>query len=244
MAFTAEGEAGDDRLAFWEWGDWPRLMASTMRWLTAGQGKESAPPVNSAETRKALEDLMAPSAEEDPAPRMNKMNNLLSRCHDKAFAKHILEIVSGFDGTPNRPFVEAVARAVRPYVDAEFAKPALALIDSGNPGKVSLGLQVLGMCRTPDDAAIIIKYLERGSAALRSGGGDGAEGGLDELVTQARSGDNGDDQRIRLAAAIALANLGDPKHLAALKAVPPPPAGKAAAVDGELGELKIGRAHV
>ncbi len=237
MAITAEGQAGDGQLAFWEWGDWPRLMASVMRWLTAEQGKEP-PPANSAATRKALEDLMAPAADEDPGPRMNKMNNLLSRGHDKAFAKDILEIMSGFDGTPGRPLVEAIARTVRPYVDAEFAKPAMALVDSGNPGKVALGLQVLGMCRTPEGAATILKYLERGAAALKSsGGGGGAEGGLDELVTQARSGDNGDDQRIKLAAAIAIGNLGDPKNLPALKAVPPPPTGKAAAADGELGEL-------
>ena len=127
---------------------------------------------------------------------------------------------------------------MRPYSDAEFAKPADSLVNTGNPGKVALGLQILGNCRTPDSATTILRYLERGTSALKTGDGRGAESDLDELVKQVRSGDNGDDQLVKLAAVIALGNLGNPAHLAALHAISPPPmTGKATKGDGELGVL-------
>lgn len=235
VAATAEGLPAADQLAFWEWGDWPRLMAGLMRWLTTGQG-EQAVPADSAATKKLLDDLLAPSTGEDSPRREGEINTLLALCHDAAFARNLVESVSAFEGTPDRTLVTAILLAVRPFVSADFAKPATALVDSGNPGKADLGLRLLGMCKTPDAAAVILKFLDRGAAALKTAGGGGDEVKLDDLVNQARSGGIGDDQRLQLAAVMALGDLGDAAHLAPLRALKLPPAGKTT-VDGELGEI-------
>lgn len=237
FAMTAEGEAAGDQLAFWEWGGFPRLVGAVMHWLVAEQGK-NPPPANSAETRKLLEEVLAPVAGEDPAKRERQIRALLARCFDKGFARDLLDAVATYEGTPGRDFGNAVARAVQPFVDAEFAKDAKLLIESGNAGKAAIGLQVLGMCRTPEAGPLIVKFLDKGSGALKSDTG-GDEVKMDDLMNEARGAGLGDDQRLKLAAVIALGDLGDPAHLDRLKRVSLQFAAKAtaAAVGSDTGEV-------
>jgi len=237
LAATAEGEPAQGQLAFWDWGDTPRLMAGVSRWLMQGQG-ENLPPANSEETKRLLNELMGPSLGDDNEKREELIHKLLSRCHDKAFAKELLSTVSNYEGTPDRTFVTATARAVQPFVDAGFAKEANELAESGNVGKAALGLQVLGACRAAGAQATIVKFLNRGAGALKEIGKND-ELAVDDLMAVAGGGDLGDDQRLKLAAMIALGDLGDTANLDLLKRETGKLAGKAANVSdaGEVTDL-------
>jgi uncharacterized membrane protein len=217
LAASAEGEPGPGQLAFWEWGDMPRLTASVCRWLVAGQGS-NAPAALTAETKALLDDLLKPTLGDDAAKQEALIRSLLSRCHDKAFARDLLEAVANVDGTPDRAVVTALARGVQPFADASFEPQAKRLIQTGNAGLAALGLQVLGMCRGKEALATILPFLEQGSAALKPAGKSGA-GGLDDLMAMNSGNDLGQDQRLKLAATIALGHLGDPANLDALKRI-------------------------
>lgn len=217
LPFTAEGEAGPGQLGFWEWGDMPRLTAAVCRWLVEGQGA-NAPTTLTADTKSLLEELLKPALEGDAAKQEEMIRKLLSRCHDAGFARELLEAVANFDGTPDRAVVIAVARAVQPFVDASFEPQAKQLIQTGNAGLAALGLQVLGLCRSKDAGSVILSFLEKGSGALRPPAKDG-EGGLDDLMAMNSGNDIGEDQRLKLAAVMALGHLGDPANLEVLKKV-------------------------
>jgi uncharacterized membrane protein len=217
LAASPEGEAGAGQMAFWQWGDMPRLTAAISRWLVDGQGS-SSPAALSAETKGLLDELFKPSLNDDAAKQEELIRALLSRCHDRVFAKNLLDASSNFTGTPDRAVVTALARAVQPYVDAEFEPQAKRLIQSGNEGLAALGLQVLGMCRGKEAGSVILSFLETGSAALQPGGA-GDDGKLDSLMAMNSGMDIGADQRLKLAAVIALGSLGDPAHLNALRRI-------------------------
>jgi uncharacterized membrane protein len=216
FAASAEGDPAPGQLAFWEWGDTPRLVASVSRWLMRGQGENLPTVKKSAETEKLLEELMGPTLGDDNEKREQLIRKLVSRCHDQAFAKEILLTVANYEGTPNRAFVMAVARAVQPFVDAGFEKEARELTDSGNVGKAALGLQILGACRSPGAQATIMKFLNSGAGALKTIG-EKEEVKVDDLMAVTVGGEVGVDQRLKLAAVIALGDLDDPANIDVLK---------------------------
>lgn len=233
LAATAEGEPAPGQLAFWEWGDLPRLIAGVSRWLLQGQG-ENLPPAKSAETKRLLDELLGPALGDDTEKRERLIQKVLARCHDQAFAKEILTAVSLYAGTPDRTFVTAAARAVQPFVDASFEPGAQALLNSGNVGKAALGLQVLGTCRAAGAQATISKFLTLGASALKESG-EKTDLKMDGLMAV----DLGNDQRLKLAAVIALGELGDPANLASLRRETEALSGKAAnpADPGEITDL-------
>ena len=233
LVATAEGEPAPGQLAFWNWGDLPRLIAGVSRWLMQGQG-ENLPPAKSAETKQLLDELLGPALGDDNEKREQLIQKVLARCHDQAFAKDLLSAVSIYAGTPDRTFVTAAARAVQPFVDAGFEPAAQALLNSGNAGKAALGLQVLGTCRAAGAQATIIKFLTLGASALKEIG-EKADSKMDGLMAV----DQGDDQRLKLAAVIALGDLGEPANLASLRRETEKLTGKAAnpADPGEVTDL-------
>lgn len=195
----------------------PRLTAAVGRWLVAGQGAP-APTALSDETRALLDELLKPSLDGDAAKQEALIRSLLARCHDKAFARELLDAVARFDGTPDRAVITALARGVLPYADETFEPQARRLMKTGNAGLTALGLQVLGLGRSPDSAGTIMPFLEKGSGALKPAGKGGA-GGLDDLMAMNSGGELGQDQQLKLAAVMALGHLGDPANLDALRKV-------------------------
>lgn len=219
FAATAEGEPGPGQVAFWEWGDQPRLMAAVCRWLMAPQADAPAPAAASAGNERLLQQLLSPSTGEDNAERESALQRLLAQCHDQAFARQLVEAVGSFEGTPDRTFVTGLARAVRPFVDASFADATERLIRSGNAGKAALGLHLRGMGRGAGARELLEQVLERGAGALGTQADDDVS--LEEMVKSSTGGEVGTDERLKLAAAIALGDLGDVAALAALRTIRP-----------------------
>jgi len=216
IAATAEGMSGPDQLAFWEWGDMPRLVAAVCQWLVSIP-RDEKPVVMDEEARKQLEKLAMPNPGEKESDRQRLLAKLLLKCRDKTFAREILSTVNNAESDPSRRFVEAVSRTVRPFVDEEFSEEAEALIESGVTGKAALGLRILGLCRSEDAGGTLACFLEKGTDAF-SAGGDvddllGTGGGLSVDAGL----EIGANERLKLAAVFGLGDLGDRDYLRPLQ---------------------------
>jgi len=211
---TAEGDPPPDQLAFWDWGDMPRLVASVSKWLV-DTPRDDRPVAVDQESRKKLEQLLIPPTGKEESGRERLLADLLSRCRDKAFARELLDAVSTFEGTPDRRFTDALAEAVRPFVDAGFKREADSLIRTGEAGKAALGIRVLGMCRAKGAGRRLAQFLKEGTGALKKAGGGGLD--LDDGLFMGPGQSIGGSERVRLAAAFALGDLGDPDAVASLR---------------------------
>jgi uncharacterized membrane protein len=213
LAATAEGDPPADELAFWDWGDMPRLVAAVCRWLVSAPRDERVPEIGQAD-RDRLDQILMPGPGNEGEARERLLTGLLARCRDKRFAREILIAVSTADQSPDRPLVDAVVGAVQSFVDGDFAKDADGLIRSGDVGKAALGLRILGLCRPPQAGPRIRRFLEEGLGALGgAGGGDLLDGPLDAGPDRGIVG----AERLRLAAVTALGDLGDPRMMDALR---------------------------
>ena len=218
VAATAEGDPPEGQLAFWEWGDMPRLVAGVCRWLLSVP-REKAVHVVDDETRKQLEQLAVPTPGEKQEKRQNLLRKLLAKCKDKTFAGELLSSINNSDITPDRRFVEAVSQAVRPFIDESHGEEAEDLIDSQNAGKADLGLRILGLCRPEGAGERLSRFLEEGTGAFSEGEDVedmlGAGGGLDV----GSASDLGSGERLKLAAAMGLGDLGERGYVKALRKI-------------------------
>ena len=214
IAATAEGDPPADELPFWEWGDMPRLTAALCRWLATAP-REAQRHVIDEKSRQALDRLAVPSPGDEEGERQRVLAGLLAKCRDRAFARELVLAVSTFERNPDRRFVEGVASAVRPFVDQTFAAEAVSLLDSGSSGKASLGLRLLALTGSDKAEAQILRFLREGADALT----DTAV--MDLFADDAASGLSSTDivagERLKLSAVLALGDLGDAKHIPALR---------------------------
>lgn len=207
IAATAEGDPGPDQLAFWEWGDTPKLTAAVCRWLVSAP-REKQKFVIDEQARKDLEKLAVPNPGEKEGERRRLLRKLLAKCRDKAFAREILDTINNAESDPDRRFVKAVDRAIQPFVDEEFYEDAEALIESGEVGKAALGLRILGRCGKEDAGDLLKLFLEKGIGGFTEGGD------VDDLLDpgggiSVDSGlEIGGNERLKLAAILGLGDLG------------------------------------
>ena len=119
FAGSVMGEPATGQLPFWEWNQWPVVLAETMLWL-APTATASAPPVK----KTVLAQLQA-----------------------------ALTSTNGVD-----PLFEVA----RPIVDPDFAPVAKALIESGHPAQVTLGLRLLGLSHAPGAKELLLAAFANG----------------------------------------------------------------------------------
>ncbi len=214
IAATVEGDPRD-QLAFWEWGDLPRLIAAVSNWVMANPKAVKAQPMNEKD-RQQLEALAMPAPDDRKADRERQLRQLLRKCRDKSFAMELLSTVSNSESDPNHKFVKNVAATVLPFVDENFEEEIESLLESNATGKSELGLRVLGRCASDDAEDILTNYLEKGASALSSGEPDEILGaaagpGLSAELDMAANG------RLKLAAVLALGDLGEQSTIKALR---------------------------
>ncbi|MBI2192104.1 MAG: hypothetical protein HYU36_08980 [Planctomycetes bacterium] len=210
VAFTAEGDPPEGQLAFWEWGDMPRLVSDVCRWLVM-PSREDRPAVLDEGVRKRLEQFVVPAPDEDAEARQGEFITLLSGCRDEAYSRELLSTVSHLEKDPGRAFIQSVAEAIRPYVREDFTDEAEELIESRAPGKASLGLQVLGLCRAPNAGDVLSRFLDPGAQALSSREQDDASG-ADASLDLGAGLDLGAEERLILGAVLGLGDLGDARY--------------------------------
>jgi hypothetical protein len=216
IAATVEGDP-QNQLAFWEWGDLPRLIAAVSKWVMANPKEMKAIPMNEKD-RQQLEALAMPAPDDKKADRERQLRKLLQKCRDKPFAMELLSTVSNSEGDPDHKFVKSVVATVLPFVDESFEEEIESLLEANTTGKAELGLRVLGRCASDEAEETLTKYLEKGASAFSSGEpddllGPAAGAGLSAELDMSANG------RIKLAAVLAFGDLGEAGAVKALNKI-------------------------
>lgn len=206
VAATVEGDP-QEQLAFWEWGDLPRLLAAVSSWVMANPKEVKAQPMDEKD-RRDLEALAMPAQEDKQAEMERQLRQLLLKCRDKPFARELLSTVANSEGDPDHGFVKNIAATVLPFVDESFKEEIETLLDSSTTGKSELGLRILGSCGVAHAQETLAKFLEKGASAFSSGEPNdllnpAAGAGLSAELDMAANG------RLKLAAVLAFGDLGD-----------------------------------
>lgn len=106
FAGSVMGDPGPGLLPFWEWNQWPGVLAETMAWLAPTAS--AAAPLTKATVLAQLQ-----------------------------------------TASTSTNAVDQLFEVARPVVDQDFAAVATALIESGHPAQVTLGLRLRGLSHAP-----------------------------------------------------------------------------------------------
>ena len=198
---SVEGDPGTDKMAFWEWGGLPPILDATLSWLVAEQGRK-AEPFDQDVDGKTIDRLVTVSLEKDAdAQAIAIVEQLVSKCNSADFAKKLIAGLASADAVIDRASANRLAACVRPFVDAEWTALGKQMVATGRPGKVALGLRLLGFARGEGAGAEFPKYL-RELAGTTS---------MDAMNDPSQIGNA---ERILVGAVQGAGDLGDVKNLA------------------------------
>ena len=119
FAGSVMGDPAAGQLPFWEWNQWPSVLAETLAWLVP-TAAAAAPPAKAAALAQLKTATTATNA------------------------------------------VDQLFETVRPVVDQDFAPAAKALIESGHPAQVTLGLRLLGLSHAAGAKEFLLAAFEKG----------------------------------------------------------------------------------
>jgi len=229
FAGTVCGDPQDGETPFWDWSDWPSLLAEVLRSLApkssipvpltpAPKGKVAAARERLGEIgESALEGLLDEEDEDNGgrdglgASAGQEIAKFSELTRDADFAKTLLRAASGSRARLTPAESQKIFAAVAPYLDLEFArKPARELMEAPSPGTAALGLRVAGRIGDRESGPRMVAFVGRGLALLRDSTGAGEMGGSMTLP-------DGKDEELRFAAAQGLADLADPSLVASLR---------------------------
>ncbi len=201
-AGTVEGDPADGQLAFWDWGGMPACISGLLDRLTAHQEEPDAvfdPKTDGAAIDRLTTLALEKDADEQAATIIEQ---LAARCHNPEFARELAEGLNVSDVSLSRAAVDNLATRLEPHVDASWAELLKQYTASATPGKVALGLRLLGAAGVEGAGTVLAQRL------TLSGGAEvfGAES-------------IGAAERIVLGAIQGLGNLGDTQYLGAVTAI-------------------------
>lgn len=183
FAGSVMGEPDAGQLPFWEWTQWPAVLAETLAWLA---------PTGHAPVDKAVV---------------------------------LAQLQAAMTGTNA---AEQLFEAAVPVADPDFAPAAKALIESGRPAQVMLGLRLLGLSHAGGAKAELLAAFETGRVAPKKTSVDDL---LDDAVSRkttlvepdvnpiATKATAEQAKAVQLAALEGLGWLGDPATVGLLREV-------------------------
>ncbi len=221
FAATCKGYPKEGQVAYWRWDGWPALLAGTVRQLAAAP--RNAPHGLDDGSRRAIIDArekaydILDGIDETSRQRFEAvLHQTAMRCHDKATADFLLGLVAKYPlGLPNE-LADTIGLAVCPWVDESTVKHSRALIDSGDVGKTTLALVVLGASRAGDARSTLEGFYAAGKPRKKAGSEFSlatADPGTVGAYMQATE----EAGHIRRAAIMGLGCLGDRDALPALR---------------------------
>ena len=213
-AGTVLGDPQTGQLPFWEWKDWPTIMAATIDWLTAPQ--RASDSSLSAEGRSALTTRLLGNRVKHASEIIPRLTRAARVCHDRATAHLLLDAILNLEGEVPLDVADMADVAVRPFVDASFAPVIDTLRNAPRSSEISLALRLQGQMRAPGTCEKLEDALANPTAGAGGGPQDtleGGGGGKDAVVED----DKDVSFAVRLGALEGLGNLGDPAALSALQ---------------------------
>lgn len=221
FAASVEGEEQVAQLAFWDWQDFPRLLARVNDWLRHGKGSDKRLAIVSPKAAAAIKELPEMDLElQDLTDEqgLKRIAAALPYCDNPTTAKAILEAVSFVRLSEENTFSLEVTDALLPYCHETWGATALDLSRKRTPANVAVGLQLLGALHHDEASSLLSLALANGAKFLTMNKAENT--GFDQLG----GGDglsfmrvSGADELIRLSAVIGLGLLGNPEDLPALK---------------------------
>ena len=228
FAGSVMGDPPAESLPFWQWDDWPRLLAAVLKSLAAS----SLPGTDGGLGEKvrdalaaALEPLDTLADGDEPQAALDAAEPLLRRvgkiCRDPAVFEEILQAVAGSDADPPPGLAEFLGRRAAEFPGKQADRLAETLVASGKPGKTAVGLRLLGATRTAAGADRLLRLLASGKPETAAAAAANPAGDLlsPEVVSAATPKQQETDAAfIRQAALEGLARRGDPAALPAIRA--------------------------
>lgn len=144
--------------AFWAWQGWPQVLAQTIAWLA----ESPAPRTLSADGRADLRARFLGVGAKKLATLAPELRRAIPLCGDAETARLLLQACAFLDGDPSLDLIDELAAHTLSYVDGTFAEVGGMLVSSGQAGKISLGLRVLGKAKAPGAQALLLEALDSG----------------------------------------------------------------------------------
>lgn len=225
FAGSVMGEPPDGSLPFWQWNDWPHLMAEVMAWLAAPRNNLNS--TLNASVQKQISATVASlntSLEVDASEAtLSAAEPLLCRvgkiCRDADTLEQIVQAIAVCEADPSSALAEFIGRRAAAYPGPQAGRLAIALVASGSPGKTAIGLRLAGASRQAGSVDALIRHLASGAPATLA---DRIQARGDSLATDVISVVTPEQKEIaaaliRLAALEGLVLLGDATALPAIQ---------------------------
>ena len=167
FAGTVCGVAPEGVTAFWEWDDWPVLLAGVIEWLWSPRRQLSAKieprpePEIQGLTEEEREDLAFAEGEE----KLALIKKGLKNC-DPETAQLLLEELTD-NADMEADLQVSVMQAIRPHASPDWAAPLLTMNERLDPGSRSEWLPLLGATGSPDVLTILLKSAEAADVDVR-----------------------------------------------------------------------------
>jgi len=223
FAATCRGYPKEGQIAYWRWDGWPALLADTVREFAAAprnvpHGLDDGSRRAIIDAREEAFDLLDGVDEKRRKQFEAALHQTAKRCHDKATADFLLELVAKYPlGLPDE-LADTIGQAVCPWADDSNVKHCHALIESGDVGKTMLALVVLGASRAGDARSTLEQFYLAGEPRKKAGSEFSlatADPGTVGAYMQASE----EAEQIRRAAIMGLGRLGDRAALPVLRGV-------------------------
>ncbi len=203
FAGSVMGDPPTGQTAFWDWPDWPRLLALLLNEPVRTSAATAYGTAGAAAEKKATQ--LAESATGGKSIGSG-ISPLLSYCARPVLLAKLLEAVIASDKDIDVASVDQIADTSFPWLGPSHSGQAQELLNSGLPNKGCLGLRILGASH----AATALPTLQRAwlSGSLKE---------PDENL-MAEPGELLNEQAVRDAALVAFGDLGNAEALKILKA--------------------------
>jgi len=153
VLMNSHGDYPDTVTPYWEWPQWPRVIAACVRWLAEGHETKLARKekvLKLDKTKITPDELMMEAFDLDDREFTAKLSQARHNVIDAEGALVLLETaVDNLDKIADTELLEDVVRRAAPFFDKKFAPIGEKLVKSDFPFLREAGYQVFGLAGDP-----------------------------------------------------------------------------------------------
>jgi hypothetical protein len=164
VLINPHGEVPAGSVPYWQWPQWPRVLAACLRYLGEGAATEdtaTGPARQVDATKLQPVELMMTALDMDSKQFTAKLKEAQTNVVDTASALALLEaIADNADKIEDPQLLGQLLPKVEPYFDATFAPLGGKLTKSGLPFLRAAGYQILGQSGNPEVRTQLVNGLQ------------------------------------------------------------------------------------
>jgi hypothetical protein len=158
-----QGNYADTANPYWQWSQWPKVLAGCVRWLGEGSDKKVAPREVARQvdkTKPTAEDLAMEAFDLSTKDFTAKLREARVNMVDAESARVLLATaVDNADKIEDMQLLEDVVRRAAPFFDQKFAPLGEKLMKADMPFLREAGYQILGLAGDPKYRTLLEKGL-------------------------------------------------------------------------------------